>query len=119
MFTPGPTDVHPEILRAMSRPLINPDIDDSFFQIYDSLCNKIRKVAGTKNAVFVMAGEGMVGLDSAVANLVEPREKVLAVSSGVFGDGFVDLIRYYGGKPVVVRSEYNDTVTPNQVERAL
>ena len=119
MFTPGPTDVHPKVLKAMSRPLINPDIDEVFFQIYDSLCDKIRKVAGTKNTVFVMAGEGMVGLDSAVANLVEPDEKVLALTSGVFGDGFVDLVRNYGGKPVVVRSDYDDVVDPNQVERAL
>jgi aspartate aminotransferase-like enzyme len=119
MFTPGPTEVHPAVLKAMSRELINPDIDTRFFDIYDSLCNKIRKVAGTASDVFVMAGEGMLALDSAVANLVEPADDVLSISSGVFGDGFVDLIKNYGGNPVVVRSAYDDVVTPNQVERVL
>ncbi len=119
MFTPGPTDVHPVVLRAMAEPLINPDIDVRFFKIYDSLCNKIRKVAGTKNSLFLFAGEGMVALDSAVANLVEPGDQVLSISSGVFGDGFTDLIKNYRGKPVVVKSEYDDVVTPNQVDRAL
>ncbi len=119
MFTPGPTEVHPAVLKAMSRELINPDLDDRFFETYDLLCNKIRKVAGTKHDLFVMAGEGMLALDSAVANLVEPGERVLSISSGVFGDGFVDLVNNYRGKSVIVRSGYDDIVTPNQVDRAL
>lgn len=119
MFTPGPTEVHPAVLKAMSRELINPDIDVRFFEIYDSLCNKIRKIAGTKNDVFVMAGEGMLSLDAAVANLVEPGESVLTISSGVFGDGFVDLVENHRGKPVVVKSDYDDIVVPNEVDRAL
>jgi aspartate aminotransferase-like enzyme len=119
MFTPGPTEVHPAVLKAMSRELINPDIDARFFEIYDSLCNKIRKVARTTSDVFVMAGEGMLALDSAVANIVDRGERVLSISSGVFGDGFVDFVRNYGGNPVVVRSDYDDIVTPNEVERIL
>jgi aspartate aminotransferase-like enzyme len=119
LFTPGPTEIHPKVLAAMSRPIINPDIDERFFEIYDSLCSKIRKILGTKSDLFVMAGEGMVALDSAVANLVELKEKVLAISSGVFGDGFVDLIKRYGGKPVVVSSKYDQVVSPNEIERAL
>jgi aspartate aminotransferase-like enzyme len=119
MFTPGPTEVHPKVLKALSEPLINPDIDARFFEIYDSLVEKIQRVAGTKSTLFVMAGEGMVALDSAVANLVEPRDEVLSISSGVFGDGFTDLIKNYRAKPVVVRSGYDDIVTPSEVDRAL
>ena len=119
MFTPGPTEVPTEVLRAMSRPIVNPDMDEGFFEFYDSLCDKIRRVAGTKSTLFVMAGEGMVALDSAVANLVEKNDKVLAITSGVFGDGFADFVRNYGGRPVVVKSGYNDVVTPQRVEDAL
>ncbi|MGI0091331.1 MAG: pyridoxal-phosphate-dependent aminotransferase family protein [Nitrososphaerales archaeon] len=119
MFTPGPTEVSPHVLRAISKPLMNPDLDARFFEIYDALCDKIRIIAGTKNDLFVMSGEGMVALDSAVANLVEPKERVLAISSGVFGDGFVDLVKSYGGRPLVVKAEYNEVVAPNQVDREL
>lgn len=119
MFTPGPTEVNPIVLRAMSRRIINPDIDERFYEIYDALCNKIRKVAGTKSDLFIMAGEGMVALDSAVANLVEPREEVLAITSGVFGDGFADLIKRYGGRPNLVKAEYDTVVSASEVERAI
>src|SRR5487761_1278235 len=119
LFTPGPTEVPPKVLRAMSAPLLNPDLDDEFFSRYDLLCDKIRKVAGTRNDLFIMAGEGMVALDSAVANLVERGDKVLTITSGVFGDGFVDFAMRYGGKPVVVREDYDDIVSPSKIERAL
>src|SRR5487761_314750 len=119
LFTPGPTEVPPKVLRAMSAPLLNPDLDDEFFSRYDLLCDKIRKIAGTRNDLFIMAGEGMVALDSAVANLVEKGDRVLAISSGVFGNGFVDFAKRYGGKPVVVREDYDDIVSPSKIERAL
>src|SRR5271169_7048497 len=93
MFTPGPTEVPPRVLRALSSKTINPDLDERFFDLYDSLCNKLRKVCGTKNLLFVMAGEGMVALDAAVANLVSKRDQVLVISSGVFGDGFADMVK--------------------------
>ncbi len=121
LYTPGPTEVPPSVLKAMSRPIVNPDLDPHFFTFYNKLCDKIKKIASSDNAddLFVLAGEGIVALDSAAANLVEKGDHVLAVTSGVFGDGFVDMIKNYGGVPVVVRAEYDTIVTPTEIERAL
>jgi aspartate aminotransferase-like enzyme len=119
LFTPGPTEVPPSVLRAMSKPILNPDIDFEFFSLYEKMCGKIRKIADTRSDVFVMAGEGMVALDSAVCNLVERGDEVLSISSGVFGDGFADFVSRYGGKPIVVRAGYDDIVSSPDIERAL
>jgi aspartate aminotransferase-like enzyme len=119
LYTPGPTEVPPQVLKAMSEPITNPDLDENFFSFYDELCSKLKKVAGTGNDLFVMAGEGMVALDAAVANLVERGDEVLAITSGVFGDGFADMVARYGGKPIEVREEYNSVVSPSEIDRAL
>ncbi len=119
LFTPGPTEVPQKVLGAMSAPILNPDLDEDFFARYNRLCDKIKKIAGTRNDLLIMAGEGMVALDSAVANLVDKSDKVLAITSGVFGDGFVDFIKRYGGRPIVVREEYDEVVSPTKIERAL
>jgi aspartate aminotransferase-like enzyme len=76
LYTPGPTEVPPQVLKALSVPILNPDLDRKFFSLYDKLCDKIRKIEGTRNDLFMMAGEGMVGLDSAIANLVEKEDQV-------------------------------------------
>lgn len=119
MYTAGPTEVPPQVLRVMSRPIVNPDLDQSFFSLYDNLCDKIRNVAATRNDIFIMSGEGMVALDASIANLVERGDKVLAISSGVFGDGFMDMVRNFGGKPVLVSAEYDRVVSPSDIDRAL
>ena len=119
LFTPGPTEVSPKVLEAMSAPILNPDLDEEFFSMYRSLCGKIKRVAGTQNDLLIMAGEGMLALDSAIANLVERRQNVLTISSGVFGDGFEQFVKNYGGVPVSVKADYNSIVSPNKIEREL
>ena len=119
MFTPGPTEVHPRVLQAMARPLQNPDLDPDFFTFYDDLCEKVKKILRTRNDVILHSGEAIIGLEAAVASLVSPGEKVLTMSSGIYGDGFANFVRMYGGKPIIVKFPYNEIVKPEEVERVL
>ncbi|HEY8530750.1 MAG TPA: hypothetical protein VIL08_00740, partial [Limnochorda sp.] len=102
VLTPGPTTVEEPVRRALARPVTNPDVDPAFVEFYDGLTKKLARIMGTSNPVLVLTGEGMLGLDAAVASLVEPGEPVLVVSNGVFGRGFGDLVARYGGIPVLV-----------------
>lgn len=119
MFTPGPTEIHPRVLQAMARPLQNPDLDPDFYTFYDSLCEKVKKILRTRNDVILQSGEAIIGLEAAVASLVSPGEKVLAMSSGIYGDGFANFVRMYGGTPVTVKFPYDEIVKPEEVERVL
>jgi len=119
MFTPGPTEVPLRVLRAMMRELQNPDLDEDFARFYGELCEKLRKIMNTKSDVIVHSGEAIMGLESAVMSLVEPGEKVLTMTSGVYGDGFIDFVMAYGGTPVEVRVDYDDIIHPEEVDRVL
>lgn len=118
-FTPGPTDVPPRVLRRLSRPMPNPDLDQGFLRLYEGVQGKLKSLMKTKNDVLVMSGEGYLGLEAAVASLVRRGSKVLTITNGVFGDGFIDLVRLYGGIPVVARSPYDRPVDPEKVKEAL
>lgn len=119
IYTPGPTEVPPRVLRRMARAITNPDLDPEFTKLYEELQGKLMRIMKTKNDVLVMSGEGFLGLEAAVASLVEKDEKVLAISNGVFGDGFADLIRSYGGVPVLASGPYDRPVSPEAVKEAL
>ena len=119
IFTPGPTDVPQRVLRRMAKPITNPDLDQKFIKFYEATQAKLMAIMKTKNDVLIMSGEGYLGLEAAVASLVERGKKVLTITNGVFGDGFADLVRLYGGVPVEVRSPYDLPVDPEQVGRAL
>lgn len=103
----------------MALPITNPDLDRKFVKFYEETQGKLRMIMKTKNDVLVMSGEGFLGLEAAVASLVERREKVLTISNGVFGDGFADLVRLYGGVPVMVRGPYDQPINPESVKEAL
>jgi aspartate aminotransferase-like enzyme len=103
----------------MARPITNPDLDPAFARSYESTQEKLKRLMKTKNDVLIMSGEGLLGLEAAVASLVEKGQKVLTIANGVFGEGFVDFVKMYGGVPTSVLSPYDRPVDPESVAAAL
>ncbi|MEM2203287.1 MAG: hypothetical protein QXI22_02930 [Sulfolobales archaeon] len=58
----------------------------------------------------------MLGLEAAIANIVRRGDKVLVVSNGVFGEGFADLVRMYGGIPEIIECDWRRSIDVGSVE---
>ena len=101
LMTPGPTALPPSVREAMSRPIRNPDVEPEFAAFYRELLSKATDVYRTDDDVLVLGGEGMLGLEAAVASLIDPGESVLCLANGPFGEGFTDLVAMHGGDPVI------------------
>ena len=119
LMTPGPTMVAESVRYAAARPMANPDIDPEFFNFYDNLCSKLQRIFKTKSPLIIMSGEGMLVLEAAVLSFIEPGESVLCLDNGVFGNGFIDLVEMYGGKPVVLTKDHRTSFSPSEVEECL
>lgn len=119
MFTPGPTEVPARVLRRMAAPITNPDVDRKFVRFYEEVQSKLMTLMKTENDVLIMSAEGLLGLETAVASLVGRGDKVLTITNGVFGDGFVDFVRLYRGVPVPVVAGYDNTIDPENVGEVL
>jgi aspartate aminotransferase-like enzyme len=118
-MTPGPTTVPPRVRDRLSEPTPNPDVERAFFDLYDDVCEKLQIVYDTDDDVVVMGGEGILGLEAAVASTVAPGDAVLCVSNGLYGDGFADFVENYGGEPTLVGAEYTDPLDVEGVTAAL
>ncbi|OYR42091.1 aminotransferase class V [Halorubrum sp. Ib24] len=134
LMTPGPTAVPAPVRDAMSRELINPDVDPEFQRIYDRLTDRLAaayglepreadRPAGTGDGpardVVVPGGEGILGLEAAIASLVEPGTEVLCLSNGLYGDGFADFVESYGGEATLVSADYDDPLPLAELESTL
>ncbi|MEM4527739.1 MAG: alanine--glyoxylate aminotransferase family protein [Desulfurococcaceae archaeon] len=105
IMTPGPTEIPYRVRSALMRETTNPDLDPEFLEIYNETRSMLRRLLGVyKGSLFIMTGEAMLGLEAAIANTVMNGTKVLVVANGVFGEGFADLVKAYGGVPLLVEA---------------
>ncbi len=101
LMTAGPTQVRENVRMARSTITMSPDEDVSFCEYYKQLCDKLARFFYTKNTFYILSGEGILGLEAACASLTEAEDKVLVLDNGIFGKGFADFVKIYGGKPVL------------------
>lgn len=100
VMTPGPTEVRENVRLARSIRCTNPDLDYNFYDFYKETCEKIGKLLNTKKNVRILSGEGILGLEAACASLTEKGDRVLVIANGIFGEGFSDFVKIYGGEIV-------------------
>lgn len=110
IMTPGPTQVRENVRAARSLPCTNPDLDPDFYTYYKQTCELISSLLHTENETLILDGEGILGLEAACASLTEPGDRVLVLDNGVFGKGFADFVRIYGGEPVLFTTDYLHTL---------
>ena len=119
IMTPGPTYVHEEVRSAMMRPITNPDLDLGFYEFYRETCNEFKKLLKTENEVLILGGEGILGLEAACASLIEPGDRVLCIDNGIFGKGFGDFQKMYGGEVVYYEADYKKAIDAYALEEFL
>ena len=102
----GPTSIDPRVMEVMGKSLTNPDIDPEYEKKHRQVEKKISKLLKTEATSFIMLGEGMIGLEGAIINLVEKGDRVLVLNNGVFGAGFADFVKYYEGVPYIYEDDY-------------
>jgi serine---pyruvate transaminase len=95
LLTPGPTPVPPEVLAAISQPIVHHRSPD-FRPIYERTIAHLKEVFRTDGDVLLFGAAGTGAMESAVANLCSPAERVLVVSAGHFGERWRAIASSYG-----------------------
>ena len=82
LMGPGPSDVHPRVLRAMSTPLVG-HLDPSFVAVMDEVQELLRYTFRTDNRRTIpVSGTGSASMEAAIGNLVEPGDTMLVPTNG-------------------------------------
>lgn len=119
LLGPGPSMVHPRVLRAMATPLVG-HLDPYFLQIMDATQQLLRYTFQTKNRLTIpVSGTGSAAMEAAIANVVEPGDPVLVCVNGYFGLRMAEMARRYGGEVELLQIPWGDVFTPEQVGEAL
>ena len=119
LMGPGPSDVNPRILEALSRPTIG-HLDPAFISMMDELKTLLQFAFRTTNELTIpVSAPGSAGMECVFANLVEPGEKLIVCQNGVFGGRMKENVERSGGTAVMVTDDFGAPVDPEKLEDAL
>lgn len=115
---PGPSDVHPRVLNALSRPTIG-HLDPIFQDMMENIKGLLRYAFCTDNALTIpLSAPGSAGMEAAFVNLLEPGDKVIILRNGVFGERMRENALRCGAEPIVIDAEWGEGFELNKVEDA-
>ncbi len=119
LMGPGPSDVSPRVLSALSRPTIG-HLDPAFIGLMDEIKSLLQDLLFTSNPLTLpVSAPGSAGMETVFANLIEPGETVIICQNGVFGGRMKENVERMGGVCVAVEEEWGKAVDTAQVAEAL
>ena len=119
LMGPGPSDVNPRVLEALSRPTIG-HLDPAFIELMNELKTLLQFAFQTKNALTLpISAPGSAGMEACFVNLISPGDKVIVAQNGVFGGRMKENVERSGGEAIMVEDDWGKAVDPQKVEDAL
>lgn len=118
-LVPGPTRVPEAVRRAYMTDYGSADLEPEYVRLYREVQEQLRAILHTDTTVAVMTGEGMLALWGALKSCVRPGDRVLAVSTGVFGYGIGEMAASVGAEVRWVEFGYDEIAGSGPVEDAI
>src|SRR5437763_7817616 len=119
LFGPGPSMVAPRVYQALSQPVVG-HLDPFFFQTVEEIRSLLAYAYSTVNTFNIaISGTGTSGMESAVANFVEPGDKFALLTNGFFGDRIGDLARRHGGEVVRLAKDWGTPFDYDEVREII
>lgn len=118
LLGPGPSDVDPGVLRALSLPTIG-HLDPEFLRIMDEARSMLACLWNAHDGRSTpISATGSAGMEACVVNLVEPGDRVLIAVHGVFGGRMAEVCRRAGAEVVTVEAPWGQPVPLEDLRKA-
>jgi alanine-glyoxylate transaminase/serine-glyoxylate transaminase/serine-pyruvate transaminase len=119
LLGPGPSNVHPRVMKAMASPVVG-HLDPDFVKVMEDIKRLLRLVFRTENEItFPISGTGSAGMEAVMANLIEDGDEVVVGVHGAFGTRMAEVAERQGAQVHKVEADWGRIIEPAQVAAAL
>ena len=119
LMGPGPSNVHPRVLKAMSTPLVG-HLDPEFLAIMNEVMELLRGLFQTRNSFTIpVSGTGSAGMEALFCNIIEEGDTVIVCVNGLFGQRMSDIVERCRGRLIRLEAPWGEAINPEQLEQAL
>lgn len=118
LMTPGPTPVPPHVLLAQGSPLVY-HRGPGYGRLLREVTVGLKALLKTEADVLLFTSSGTGGLESAVANLFSPGDRVVVPVAGYFGERFAKIAEAFGLDVRRLEYEWGRAVPAEDLAEAL
>ncbi len=119
LLIPGPTPLHPLVQQELAKPAL-PHYGDAWIRAYAETQDLMRYVwEAPHGLVFPLVGPGHAGLESLAVTFLRPRDRVIVLDNGFFGERVAEVLRTHGLRVDVVASEWGQALDLGKLKKAL
>lgn len=119
LMGPGPSDVPASTLQALAQPTIG-HLDPQFCDLMDAVKQLQRDVFLTRSPhSYTISAPASSAMEAAMANLLEPGDKIVVCVNGVFGGRLAEMARRQGAQVDVLEAPWGQPVDVNKLEQRL
>lgn len=119
LMGPGPSDIHSRVLLAMAAQTVG-HLDPYFLRIMDETQTMLRLLFRTQNKLtLAVSGTGSAGMETVVANLIEPGDKMIVCVNGVFGGRMADVAGRCGAEVIKLERPFGEIFSNEEIESAV
>ena len=118
LMTPGPTPVPPTVLQAQGSPLVY-HRGPGYGRLLREVTAGLKAMLDTEADVLLFTSSGTGGLESAVANLFSPGDRVVVPVAGYFGDRFARIAEVFGLDVRRLEDEWGSAARADALAEAL
>jgi alanine-glyoxylate transaminase/serine-glyoxylate transaminase/serine-pyruvate transaminase len=120
LLGPGPSPISPRVQAALGAPARS-HLDRDLMALLDEIRSSLARVfrAPADSLALAVSGTGTGAMEAAVANMVAPGRRALAVVTGYFGERLAQMLERYGASVDRLDVPWGRSVDPSAVEHAL
>ncbi|MFZ4404927.1 MAG: pyridoxal-phosphate-dependent aminotransferase family protein [Pseudobdellovibrionaceae bacterium] len=118
LLAPGPVNLHPLVLKALALPMIHhrtPLFDKTLKRVLLGL----KKIFQTEQDVYILTSTGSGGMESLVVNPLAPKDKVICIISGKFGERWAEMAEVFGCEVIKVEVPWGQVADPKVIQNIL
>jgi aspartate aminotransferase-like enzyme len=97
-MVPGPVRVPDSVLACYQTNFGSADLETDYLALYNQAESRLQQILNTHNKIAIQTGEGMLALWGALKSCLQPGDRVLSLSTGLFGSGIADMARSLGAE---------------------
>ncbi len=118
LYSPGPTTVPPEALSVMGSPMFH-HRTKRYRDLFKEVTEGLKYALATENDVLSFTSSGTGAMESSMANIISPGDRVITVNGGKFGERWGEIARAYDADVDEIMVDWGKPVDPDEIKKRL